>query len=183
MSVADQPLPPSDTTGEDGGREPAAMSVRGAALWSIVSQYLTFAIQFATSVVISRFFLSPEEVGLFSIALAAAMMVAILQDFGLTRYIAGLPELAAGDIARCSSVAVIFSWSIGGLIALAAPLLGLAYAQPGLVPILLTIALSYLFSPFSIVPTALLSREMAFSRLAIANVASAAAQASALPAS
>ena len=45
------------------------MSVRGAAMWSMAAQYVVFALQFAVSVIIARFFLTPEEVGLFSIAL------------------------------------------------------------------------------------------------------------------
>ncbi len=45
------------------------MSVRGAALWSMSGQYLVFATQFVVSVVISRFFLAPEEVGLWAAAL------------------------------------------------------------------------------------------------------------------
>ena len=65
---------------------------RTAAIWSALGQYLGFALQFATSVIISRFFLTPSEVGLFSIALAAAMMVTILQDFGMMRYVAGQPH-------------------------------------------------------------------------------------------
>ena len=40
-------------------------SVRGAALWSMAAQYASFAITFIVSVLISRFFLGPEEVGLF----------------------------------------------------------------------------------------------------------------------
>ncbi|MBA3055206.1 MAG: oligosaccharide flippase family protein [Sphingomonadales bacterium] len=153
------------------------MSVRGAAAWAMGGQYLAFAIQFVSSVVISRLFLAPAEVGLFSIALAAAMMVAILQDFGLTRYVAGLLDLDADEIARCSSVAVAFSWAIGIAIALGAPALAAFYGQPGLAPILWAIALSYLFSAFAIVPSALLSREMAFSRLFVVNVGAATVQA------
>ena len=101
----------------DIGREPAALSVRGAAVWAISGQYVGFVIQFATSVIISRFFLSPAEVGLFSIGLAAAMLVAILQDFGLSRYISGLASLDADEVARCSSVALLFSLVIAGIIA------------------------------------------------------------------
>ena len=59
----------------------------------MAGQYLAFAIQFVASVVISRLFLSPGEVGLFSIGLATAMIVAVLQDFGLSRYISGLTVL------------------------------------------------------------------------------------------
>ena len=143
-------------------REPAVMSVHGAALWAMACQYLSFIIQFATSVIVSRFYLSPSEVGLFSIALAATLLVAVLQDFGLSRYVSGLPRLDRAEIARCSAVALLFSLVIGSVIALAAwPLAGL-YEQPRLTPILLIIAASYLFTQFSVVPMALMARQMAF---------------------
>ena len=96
---------------------PPVMSVRAAAVWAMAGQYGSFVIQFAVSVIISRFFLAPDEVGLFSIALAAAMLVAVLQDFGLSRYISGLPELSQEEIDRASSVAVIFSFVVTGVIA------------------------------------------------------------------
>ncbi len=138
------------------------MSVRSAAVWAMGSQYVAFAIQFATSVIISRFFLAPDEVGLFSIALAAAMLVAVLQDFGLSRYISGLPRLTPEEVNRCSSVAFIFSLLITGIIAALAWPLSLFYGMPQLFPLLLIIAGTYLFLPLSVVPMALMARGMRF---------------------
>ncbi len=151
-------------------------SVRGAAAWAIAAQYIAFGIQFLTTVVVSRFFLAPSEVGLFSIALAAAMMVAVFQDFGLTRYVASLHVVSDAEIRRCSCVAVLFSWLIAAALFAGAPLMGRIYANAGLVPILWTIAVSYVFSPFSIIPYAMLSREMAFNRIFAVNVATATIQ-------
>jgi O-antigen/teichoic acid export membrane protein len=162
---------------ETGAREPAAMGVRSAALWSMAGQYAAFAIQFGASVVISRFFLGPAEVGLFSIALAAALIVAILQDFGLSRYIAGLPRLDGTEISRCSSVALLFSLVVAGLIAAAAWPLARLYALPSLLPLMLVIAASYLFLPLSVVPMALMARAMQFRGLFLVNVGSALTQA------
>ena len=159
----------------DIGREPAALSVRGAAVWAISGQYVGFIIQFATSVVISRFFLSPAEVGLFSIGLAAAMLVAILQDFGLSRYISGLASLDGNEVARCSSVALLFSVIIAGIIAVLAWPMAAFYAQPQLAPILLIIAASYLFMPLAVVPMALMARAMQFRGHFIVNVSATAA--------
>ncbi len=152
---------PANAT-EDGGREPATMSVRGAAVWAMAGQYLSFAIQFLTSVIISRFFLTPAEVGLFSVALAAALIASVLQDFGLSRYVAGLPRIGPKDIARCSSVALAFSFVVAGIIAAAAWPMAQAYHEPAMAPILLIIAASYLFIPFAVVPMALLGRTMSF---------------------
>jgi O-antigen/teichoic acid export membrane protein len=167
-SLADAPPTPD--------REPPAMGVRGAAIWSMAGQYIAFAVQFAASVIISRLFLAPAEVGLFSIALAAALLVSILQDFGLYRYISALPRLERAEIERCSSVALLFSFGIAAVIAAAAWPMAQAYAQPRLVPILLVIAGSYLFVPFSVVPLALMARSLQFRGHFMVNVGGALAQ-------
>jgi len=152
------------------------MSVRGAAVWAMAGQYLSFAIQFIASVVISRFFLSPGEVGLFSIGLATAMIVAVLQDFGLSRYISGLTELDHHEIARCGSVAVLFSLLIAAIVAATALPMAVTYHEPRLVMLLLIIAGSYLFVPLSVVPMALMARAMQFRGHFAVNVSAALAQ-------
>jgi O-antigen/teichoic acid export membrane protein len=158
------------------GREAAVMTVRGAAVWAMAGQYLAFAIQFIASVVISRLFLSPGEVGLFSIALATAMIVAVLQDFGLSRYISGLTVLDHHEIARCGSVAVLFSLLIASIVAATALPMAATYHQPQLVTIMLIIAGSYLFVPISVVPMALMARAMQFRGLFAVNVCAALVQ-------
>ena len=168
---------PHPETGAADGREPASMSVHGAAIWAMAGQYLSFGIQFVTSVIISRFFLTPAEVGLFSIALSAALVASVLQDFGLTRYIAGLARIDSDSLARCSSVALLFSLIITGIIAGAAWPMSHAYHQPALLPMLLIIAGSYLFLPLSVVPLALMGRTMSFHGHFAVNVGGAIAQA------
>lgn len=143
-------------------REPAAMSVRGAAVWAMAGQYCAFAIQFVTSVIISRWYLKPGEFGLFSIGMATALIVAVLQDFGLVRYISGLERLDREDIARCGTVALIFSTLVAALVAATAWPMAIAYHQSALAPILLILAASYLFVPLSVVPMALMARAMQF---------------------
>jgi O-antigen/teichoic acid export membrane protein len=153
------------------------MSVRGAALWSMSGQYLVFIAQFVMNVIIARFFLSPEEVGLFSIALSAAMMVSVLQDFGITRYIAGEPNLSDAKIRTCFSVSILFALAVGlGILALAWPAARF-YEDERLLPLLVVIAGSFLLVPFGIVPAALLQRELDFRSLFYVNVGAAVAQA------
>jgi len=138
------------------------MSVRAAALWTMGSQYISFVVQFIVTVLISRFFLVPAEVGLFSIALALAMLVAIVQDFGLTRFISGQKELGEEQIRTCSSISFIFALVVAGTLALLAWPTAVFYSEPRLTGIVLIIAASYLCIPYSIVPTAILMREMDF---------------------
>lgn len=153
------------------------LSVRGAAVWAMAGQYIAFSIQFISSIIISRLFLSPAEVGLFSIAMAAALLVAILQDFGLSRYISGLRSIDELEVRRCSSVALFFSLLVVTLICAVALPLAQLYDLPELAPLLIIIASSYLFLPLTIVPMALLARDMRFDCHFGINVGGAAAQA------
>lgn len=148
-------------------------SVKGAAIWAAGSQYSVFVLQFATSVVISRFFLLPEEVGVFSIAVGLAMLLAIMQDFGLTRYLMRHPTADPATIRSCTFVAFGFSLLLAGLLMALAPLVGLFYAEDRLVSILILIAVSFLFSPFSIVSVALVQRRLDFRAAFAINISGA----------
>ncbi|UVO52798.1 lipopolysaccharide biosynthesis protein [Sphingomonas sp. SUN039] len=148
-------------------------SVRTAAVWGMAGQYVAFFAQFVTSVVISRFFLTPGEVGLFGTALAAAMMVAIFQDFGISRYVAGEPDLDDDKLRRCFSVSIVFALGIGGLILALAWPTARFYDDMRLFPILAVIAGSYLLVPFYVVPSALLQRRLDFRGLFFVNAGAA----------
>lgn len=149
------------------------MSIRRAAIWSFASQYASFAIQFASSVIISRFYLLPADVGLFSIALAAAMVVAIFQDMGISRFVTGQPEMREEHLRDYAAVALGLGWLIAAMVALGALPLAQFYREPGLTRVMLIIAGSYALFPFSIVPAAMLTRALNFRMLFMANAGSA----------
>jgi O-antigen/teichoic acid export membrane protein len=152
--------------------KPSSGDARTAAVWSALGQYIGFALQFATSVVISRFFLTPAEVGLFSIALAAAMMVTILQDFGMTRYLAGHTALTREEMRRCAGLSLVLSLGVALLIVALAWPTARFYAEPRLTGILAMIAASLVLAPWSSLPCALLTRELDFRGLFLVNVGS-----------
>ncbi|PNU02714.1 teichoic acid transporter [Novosphingobium guangzhouense] len=136
--------------------------MKAAALWAAASQYIQFGLQFATSVIVSRFFLKPEEIGLFSVALAAAMILSVIQDFGLTRYIGRHPTADEDTVRHCTVIAAVFSFLLAALILAIAWPVAHFYGERRLFPILGLIAASYLLNPWSIVPVALLSRRLDF---------------------
>lgn len=150
------------------------MSIRRAALWSLAGTYASFVIQFLTSVIISRLYLLPADVGLFSIALAAAMVMAIFQDLGISRYVTGQPGMREDCVRDYAAVAAGFGWMVALVVALAAWPMELFYAEPGLARLMWIIAASYVLVPLAIVPAALLSRALDFRALTIANSVSAA---------
>lgn len=146
-------------------------SVKSAALWAAASQYTQFGLQFATSVIVSRFFLKPDEIGLFSVALAAAMILSVIQDFGLTRYIGRHPTADEDTVRHCTVIAAAFSFLLAALIVAIAWPVARFYAEPRLFAILGLIAASYLLNPWSIVPVALLSRRLNFRATFAVNAA------------
>lgn len=153
-------------------------SVKSAALWAAASQYSQFALQFVTSVLVSRFFLKPEEIGLFSVALATAMILSVIQDFGLTRYLGRHPTADDETIRHCTVIAVAFSFLLAALILALAWPVARFYGEPRLFPILGLIAASYLLNPWSVVPVALLSRRLDFRGTFLVNASGAIANSS-----
>lgn len=138
------------------------MSVRGAAIWAMSAQYVAFAINFGVSVYLARNYIGPDELGLFSIAFAAATLIAVFQDFGLTRYIAGEADLDDGKIRAASSLSLLIAWTIALIsMGLSWPVAAI-YEMPQLVPLMLVIGASYLLLPLVVVPRALLQRNLDF---------------------
>lgn len=173
MSKRTAGAPPATDTAFENSR--GGGSIKSAALWAAASQYAQFALQFVTSVVISRFFLRPEEIGLFSVALAAAMILSVVQDFGLARYLGRHSTADEDTVRHCTMIGVVFSFLLAALILIVAKPVALFYAEPRLSPILALIAASYLLNPWSIVPVALLSRRLDFRATFLVNASGAVA--------
>ncbi len=172
--LADTPVPALPAA-----EAPPTMSVRTAAAWALVSQYASFAIQFAASIILARWFITPAELGLFSIAFAAVTLVAFLQDFGVNRYINGERELTPEKLHAAFTISVIFAWSIALLAILAAGPIAAFYHHPQLKPLALIIACSYLMVPLAIVPQATCQRRMDYKSNTMIEVGSAIANAAA----
>lgn len=138
------------------------MSTRNAVMWASLGKAISFATAFISSIIIARLYLGPAEVGLFSIAFAATAMVAVLQEFGLNRYIVGEVELGPDKLRTAYSVSLLVAWGIAALILLGAWPVAWLYGDMRLFPLILVIGASYLFVPFATVPIALLHRKMDF---------------------
>jgi O-antigen/teichoic acid export membrane protein len=137
-------------------------STRNALMWSSTGKMFGFLVAFATSVIIARFFLGPEEVGLFSIAFAATSLMAVLQEFGINRYIVGEAELDDEKLRTAFSVSLLVGWSVASLIIIAAWPISLLYGDPKLLPLMLVIGAAYFLVPLATVPMATLHRRMDF---------------------
>lgn len=138
------------------------MSVRTAAMLAMASKFGAFAIQFVASVLLARWFIDPDDLGLFTIAFSFIGLIAVLQEFGITRYVAGEKELDDDAVRTAFTVSLGISWAIAVIcVGLSWPLAAF-YGLPALLPLMLIIAASYFLVPLAIVPTALIQRRMDF---------------------
>ena len=153
------------------------MSVRKAALWSVASNYSVFAIQFAVSVIISRFYLAPEELGIFSIAMAAAMLLAVVQDFGINRYLISQKILSENMLRAATALAFFTAFIIALILVALSGTIASYYGDDRLRPLIHIVALSFACGPLGLVPSALLLRDMNFKSVGIINICSAIANA------
>lgn len=153
------------------------MSVRTAAIWALISQYVSFALQFVASIILARWYITPEQLGQFSIAFAAVTLIAFLQDFGVTRYINGERDLTPDKLRSAFTISVLFAWGIALLALLAAWPVSLFYGDPGMLPVTLIVASSYLLVPLAIVPQATCQRRMDYRSNTMIEVGSALANA------
>lgn len=136
------------------------MTVRSGVLWMTAIQYLSYVLQFATSVIIARHYIGPEALGVFSVGIAFTMLLSVIQDFGLYRYITTRSTLEPEDIARFNAVALMGGLVISSTIAAAAYSISTAYHMPDLLPVVIILAASNFATSFVTVPQALIARAM-----------------------
>ncbi|MFD1960785.1 oligosaccharide flippase family protein [Novosphingobium panipatense] len=101
------------------------------------------------------------------------MILSVIQDFGLTRYLGRHPTADNETVRHCTIIAIGFSFVLAALILSIASPLARFYSEPRLFPILALVAASYVLTPWSIVPVALLSRKLDFKATFLVNVSGA----------
>lgn len=148
-----------------------SMSLRSAAVWAALAQYIGFALQFFGSVIIARYFLDPAEVGVFTVAFSAAAIITGLQDFGINRFIVGAEQLDERLIRKTTTVSLTVGLGICAVVLALSQPVAQFYGNDDLFLITVVIGLSFLFIPFSIVPLALMQREMDFRSYAQVDIA------------
>lgn len=153
-----------------------SQNIRHSLLISLSQSYVILGLQFVASVVIARL-LTPEELGIFSVAMVLISVVNILRDFGVVNYVIQEKEINAERIRAASAVTFLAAWSIALVVWLTADLAAAFYSQTGIADVMRVLALNFLLLPFGSIAMACMRREMMFLRIAAIRLAAALAQA------
>lgn len=139
-------------------------SVRRALTLSFVSTYTSLAFNLATVMVVSRL-LTPEEIGVFSVAMGLTALVQMLRTLGVGEYLVQAPEVDRETVRTAFTVNLAISWLLALGLYLISGVIGRFYGDPGVAKVIAVLSLSFMVSPFGVTRIAQLRRELAFGTL------------------
>lgn len=139
-------------------------TLRNSLLWSVGGRYLTLGLQLVSFIVLARL-LTPEDVGLYSVAAAFIGLTQVLREFGVGTYLIQEKELTPDRIRSAFTLSLLISATLClAVLGLATPIAEF-YREPRLEPVLRVLALSFLLIPFGSTALAILNRDMRFKAL------------------
>ena len=145
------------------------MTIRRSLFWSMSQQFGMMALQLLNMVVIARL-LTPEEIGVFVIALSIVTIIQALREMGLSNYLIREPVL------HDKTIRAVFGMSLALCAVLGLGLFAGRYqfeafmGTPGIAAVLGPVVLSILIFPIEQPATGLLRRDMRFDVLARASI-------------
>lgn len=150
-------------------------SVRKSLAVSLTEQYLTFGLQFISSMVLARL-LSPHDFGVYSVAVVLMGFIHVLRDMGVGQYLVQETALDRQKIRAAAGAVMTTSWLLAPVVYFAGAPVADFYREPGVADVLHVLALSLVLIPFGATVQAWMHRHMRFGPLLVMRVGSTAMQ-------
>ena len=139
--------------------------------FSFIDKYVGYFFRFFSTIVLARL-ITPEEVGIFSIAFVIISFAHILRDFGLAQYLVKVPEFNFQDIRTAFTLMLTISWSIFFILIFSSDYISFFFNNSEIKDVIFILSFIFFIAPFGTIRIALLRREMKFSELAKINISS-----------
>lgn len=149
------------------------MTIRTSLAWTFCEQFGQRVLQFAGSVAIARL-LTPDEVGVFALAMAVNALISSLREFGIGSYLIREPELSDDKIRTAFGMWLLVAWALAVVVFAIRHWVAGLYDTPGMADVLLVLCLTFILLPFGQPAQSLLTREMRFDLLNHVGLATAA---------
>ncbi|MFV0458005.1 MAG: lipopolysaccharide biosynthesis protein [Actinomycetales bacterium] len=166
-SQPDTPGGPGTPDGPDQGRLGRAVG-RGAA-WAFVANLTMRAANIAVTALLARL-LSPEDFGIFAIALAVSVVVASLAELGMGSVIARSAQEPSRIAPTVTTVSIVTATALALIMAASAPGLATLLGQPAAAEPIRILSLSLFLTGVFAVPGAQLVREFKQDRIFLGTV-------------
>jgi len=142
---------------------------RSAIRWRFLAQGSSTGVQMVTSIILARL-LMPEDFGILALAVMVTGLAGIFRDLGLGQALVQRKELKPIHINSAFWGTLLMGVMLCGVIIAIAPYVGTFFKEPRMTPVLQIISLTFLISPFGVVPRSLLQRQLDFKRPFFAGI-------------
>ena len=140
------------------------MTLRKSLVYSFAERYMSIVLSLASFVILARL-LTPEDIGIYSVAIALLSIAHIIRDFGIGAYLVQEKELTHERIQSAFTITLITAISLFFIIQAIAVPVSKFYNDNRMVGILRLISITFLIIPFNATTISILTREMNFSAL------------------
>lgn len=120
-------------------------------------------------IIISRI-LTPDELGVFSLAVGSIAVGQMLREFGLSMYLIKEKELNDDKIQGCFTISIILCWCLGSIYFFSADAIGGFYNNENVASMVRILSINFFLLPFSTLIISLYNRKMQFGRNVIIMV-------------
>lgn len=136
-------------------------SIRTAVVFSSLTRFTIRFIGMATTIAIARL-LTPEEIGTYAIASAIVMLLVEFRMLGAGNFLVREPQIDEDRVRSALGLTVLICGTLGVAILAASVPVANIYGISDLAPIFAILSVSFFVAPYISIPTALLSRDLAF---------------------
>lgn len=145
------------------------MDVYSGVRWSAISKYGAQGMQFVISIVMARL-LAPEYFGLMGMATVVTGFVKVFKDLGFNSVIIQRKEISDDLLSTLFWVNLGMCLLIAAIVLGISPVAAMMYDDPRVTPIIAVLAINFVWTGFTMIPSALLTRTMQFKKLAIREI-------------
>jgi O-antigen/teichoic acid export membrane protein len=143
--------------------------LKKALIYSFSSRYLSLILQVATTVILARL-LTPEDIGIYTIAAVFIGLAQLFRDFGVSDYLIKEEEMDTNKASAAFFCSCIISWSIGLVLFVVSPWFAAYYGESQLQSIIQILVLNFVLIPFGAISMTLHRRDMNFKPAFVTNV-------------
>jgi O-antigen/teichoic acid export membrane protein len=145
-------------------------SVRRSLVLSFIERYALIVLTLGSYLIIARL-LTPEEIGLYSVASAVIGVAQVVREFGVGSFLIQEKNLTEDHVRTAFGLSLMIGSVFFVIFLIGAPFAGNFYNDHRVVDVLRLISINFLVLPFCSISISLLRREMAFGRIMLVNVA------------
>ncbi len=138
--------------------------LRRALKLSFAAEYTTQLMSFVSVMILARL-LTPEEIGIFSLAFAIIIIAQELRSFGVGPFLIQEKELTRDKIRSAIGILFLTSWTIAVTLMAVSALIARYYEEPGLRGVMIVLACNFVVMPFDGATHAYFVRELAFDKV------------------